>query len=153
VVGPHGSQGKAREAVKGTQVDVIRRNTDYAIRAMTHLTVSHGNGPVSAATIAAEQDISCQLVSKLLQRLQKARLVESSMGVMGGFQLSRDPSRISLLEVIEAIQGPIRLNRCLLRSKACTRQKACPVRAKLDEIQGTLLGDLGKMSLRDIVRH
>ena len=132
-------------------MDVIRRNTDYAIRAMSHLALSHGNGPVSAATIAAKQDISPQLVSKLLQRLQKVRLVESSMGARGGFQLSRDPGRINLLEVIEAIQGKITLNRCLVSAKACNRQKACPVRPRLGQVQKTLLGTLQQTTLKDLI--
>jgi Rrf2 family iron-sulfur cluster assembly transcriptional regulator len=132
-------------------MDVIRRNTDYAIRAMSHLALSHGNGPVSAATIAAEQDISYQLVSKLLQRLQKARLVKSSMGVRGGFQLSRDPGCITLLEVIEAIQGKITLNRCLARPNACGRMKSCPVRPRLGQVQNTLLGTLQQTTLKDLI--
>jgi Rrf2 family iron-sulfur cluster assembly transcriptional regulator len=132
-------------------MDLIRRNTDYAIRAMSHLALSHGNGPVSAATIAAEQDISSQLVSKLLQRLQKARLVESSMGARGGFRLSRDPGRITLLEVIEAIQGQITLNRCLGRPKACGRQRVCSVRPRLGAIQETLMETLRQTRLSDLV--
>jgi Rrf2 family protein len=132
-------------------MDMIRRNTDYAIRAMSHLAVSYGDGPVSAATIAAGQDISYPLVSKLLQRLQEARLVASSMGVRGGFQLSRDPRHITLLEVIEAIQGKVSLNRCLVRTKACTRRRVCPVRPRLGGIQETLVEALRQTTLRDLV--
>jgi Rrf2 family iron-sulfur cluster assembly transcriptional regulator len=137
--------------VKGICVDVIRRNTDYAIRAMTRLAVACGEGPVSAATIAAEQDISHPLVSKLLQRLQKAKLVESCMGVRGGFRLSREPSQISLLDVIEAIQGKIALNRCLLSASACPRQKVCPVKGRLGEVQEALTGHLRQATLQDLV--
>jgi Rrf2 family transcriptional regulator, iron-sulfur cluster assembly transcription factor len=131
-------------------VDVIRRNADYAIRAMAHLAAAHGSGPVSAATIAAEQDVSHHLASKLLQRLQKARLVESCMGVRGGFRLSRSPSEISLLDVIEAVQGKIALNRCLLGASACTRHKSCPVRGRLAQVQETLLSHLRQTSLEDL---
>lgn len=131
-------------------MDVIRRNTDYAIRAMSHLAVSYGNGPVSTATIAAEQDLSYQLTSKLMQRLQWAGLVESTMGVRGGFRLSRAPGEISLLEVIEAIQGKISLNRCLTSTHACTRQKVCPVKTTLGHAQETLLDHLRQATLEDL---
>ena len=136
--------------MKGVHVDVIRRNTDYAIRAMTHLAVTCGEGPVSAATIAAEQDLSQHLASKLLQKLQKAKLVESCMGVKGGFRLSREPAQISLLDVIEAVQGKLALNRCLLSASACTRQKVCPVRSRLGEVQETLIGHLKQTTLQDL---
>jgi len=132
-------------------MDVIRRNTDYAIRVMIHLAASFGNGPVSTAVIAAEEDCSYQLACKLLQKLQKARLVESCMGVKGGFRLSRDPSEISLLEVIEVIQGKVRLNRCLVSLKACGRQKVCPVRPKLVQVQETLLMTLQQTTLMDLI--
>jgi len=132
-------------------MDMIRRNTDYAIRAMSLLAVSHGDAPVSAATIAAEQDISYPLVSKLLQRLQEARLVASSMGVRGGFRLSRDPRRITLLEVVEAIQGKVSLNRCLVSTKACTRWRVCPARRRLGPIQETLREALRQTTLRDLM--
>jgi Rrf2 family protein len=118
---------------------------------MAHLANSPGDGPVSAATIAAEQDISCQLASKLLQRLQKVGLVESCMGVKGGFRLSRGPAEISLLDVIEAIQGKIALNRCLRSAGACPRHKVCPVRGHLGQVQQMVVDHLGKTTLRDLV--
>jgi Rrf2 family iron-sulfur cluster assembly transcriptional regulator len=131
-------------------VDVIRRNTDYAIRAMAHLASNSADAPVSAATIAAQQDISCQLASKLLQRLQKVGLVESCMGVKGGFRLGRGPAEISLLDVIEAIQGKIALNRCLRSAGACARHKVCPVRGRLGQAQQMVVDYLRKTTLKDL---
>ena len=133
-------------------MDILRRNTDYALRAVVNLTAHYGNEPVSTRTIAVEEDISYQLACKLMQKLQNARLVKSCMGPKGGFRLTREPSMISLLEVVEAIQGPISLNRCLLRVDACPKQKGCTVRARLVGLQECIYGYLSGITLDELLQ-
>jgi Rrf2 family protein len=134
-------------------MDVLRRNTDYALRAVVNLTAHYGNEPVSTRAIAAEEDISYQLACKLMQKLQKASLVKSCMGPKGGFQLTREPAMISLIEVVEAIQGPISLNRCLLGVDACTKQKECTLRAKLVGLQESISSYLKGITLDEFSSH
>lgn len=131
-------------------MDILRRNTDYALRAVVNLTAHYGNEPVSNRVIAVEEDISYQLTCKLMQKLQKAGLVESCMGPKGGFRLSREPAMISLLEVVEAIQGPISLNRCLLSEDACPKQKECTLRARLVGLQGSISSYLMGITLDEL---
>ena len=119
-------------------MDVIRRNTDYAIRAMVFLASSKGDGVVTAAEIAEKEAIPYELVCKLLQRLKKKKIVQSIMGAKGGYTLRQKPSEISILKVIEAIQGPVSLNRCLLNVKFCSRKRSCPVSKNLAKLQKTI---------------
>ncbi len=132
-------------------MDILKRNTDYALRAMVHLATHWKQGPASAKTLASQEDISYPLVHKLMQKLIKTQLVESSVGSKGGFSLSRRPSKISLLEIIETIQGPLRLNRCLLDVDSCLRQKNCPVSKKLTNLQKYMEKYLHGITLDDLL--
>jgi len=134
-------------------MDMVRRNTDYALRAMLNLAQNFGDGASSTRDIAAEENISYQLACKLMQKLHNARLVESYMGPKGGFRLSRDPSKISLLQVIEAIQGPVRLNRCLLGRDVCPHDKRCKVKLKLAELEQSINNYLGNVTLDELSRR
>jgi Rrf2 family iron-sulfur cluster assembly transcriptional regulator len=131
-------------------MDIVRRNTDYALRAMIHLARNYENGPVSSRTIADEEKVPYQLMCKLMQKLNNAGLVTSYMGPKGGFGLSREPSEINILEVIETIQKPISLNRCLLAGDICPRQKQCPVRPKLIDLQEYIGRYLGNITLDEL---
>jgi len=134
-------------------MDIIRRNTDYALRAMVNLARHYQNGPASARTLAAQEHIPCQLACKLMQKLHSTRLVESCMGPKGGFRLNRKPSKISVLEVIEAIQGPLALNRCLLSINVCPRQRNCTVRVKLAELQRCVSSRLAGITLDELAQN
>ena len=129
-------------------MDVIRRNTDYSIRAMVHIAGRRGGEPVSNKRLADELDIPYHLVCKLMQRLGKAGFVKSCMGPKGGFYLAKDPAEISLLEIIEAIQGRIMLNRCLLGSNRCPQQAVCTIRGSLAELQDDIDGYLRGVTIK-----
>ena len=95
-------------------MDVLRRNTDYGLRMMAVLAEHFNNGRLmSARQLASDGHFSYQLGCKLLQKLHRAELVKSGMGPKGGFTLSREPSKITLMHIIKVLQGGIRLNRCL----------------------------------------
>ena len=133
-------------------MDVIRRNTDYALRAMVNLAGHYGNEPVSTREISDEGEFSYQLACKLMQKLHDAKLVESCMGPKGGYRLIKEPAKINILEIIEVIQGPLSINRCLLSIDACTRQKNCPVSKKLAELQKYVGNYLSNITLDELLR-
>lgn len=73
------------------------------------------------------------------------------MGPKGGFMLGKEPSQISLREVVETIQGPISINRCLLVADACQRQRDCGVRVKLAELQRHVRDYLDRVTLDEML--
>ena len=111
----------------------------------------HDKNDVSL-TLAEQQHFSYQLACKLLQKLTRAGLVESIMGARGGYLLTRKPAEIDLQEVIEVIQGPLSLSRCLLGADACCKSQSCPIRDKLGELQGQMAKFLGGTTLADLVQ-
>ncbi len=131
-------------------MDIIRRNTDYALRAMVELAGNFGREPVSAKQLAARQEIPYQLACKLLQRLNKSGIIKSSMGPGGGFKLRKRPASITALEVVEAIQGPIRLNRCLFAKNSCRFSKHCKISPELARLQKRINEFLGGLTLQKL---
>ncbi len=102
-------------------MDVIRRNTDYAIRMIVNLARhSKDDRLMSARQLSNAGNFSYQLGCKILQKLHGAELVKSSMGPKGGFTLGRKPSEITLMDIVEVLQGGVRLNQCLSDGKGCS---------------------------------
>jgi Rrf2 family protein len=120
---------------------------------MVNLARQYGHGPVSTRVAASEESVSYPLACKLMQKLHGSKLIESCMGPKGGFNLGRAPSEITLLEVVEAIQGPITLNKCMLSSNACARQMSCSVRAKLLGVQETIVSSLAGITFEDLSQN
>jgi Rrf2 family transcriptional regulator, iron-sulfur cluster assembly transcription factor len=132
-------------------MDILRRNTDYALRLMVGLARHQENdGSVSTRLLAEEQEVSYHLACKLMQQLHDAQLVASCMGPKGGFRLNRSPGKISLLEIIEVVQGPLHLNRCLAQAGVCPRAKICPMRGRIGELQGRMGEYLGGITLEEL---
>jgi Rrf2 family protein len=134
-------------------MDVIRRNTDYALRMTVELADRQAASPVSTKNLADRQNIPYHLACKLLQRLNKAHIVKSTMGPEGGFTLSKNPSKITVRQVVEAVQGPVRLCRCLFEKGFCALSRRCPINPQLALLQkniNTFLSDLTLKQLSQI---
>jgi Rrf2 family protein len=133
-------------------MDVLRRNTDYGLRMMATLAKHFNNGQLmSARQLASDGHFSYQLGCKLLQKLHQAELVKSGMGPKGGFTLNRDPSKITLLEIIKVLQGEIRLNRCLIGGDGCEFESDCEINTKLSCLQLYINGYLNGITLAEVM--
>ena len=133
-------------------MDIIRRNTDYALRTMAVLAINYNVKSVSTRHIADAGNIPYPISCKILQTLHKAKLVTSSMGPKGGFAMARTPAKITLLQIIEAIQGRVTLNSCLVDDDACPRQVDCAVNEKLVGLQQQIEQYLDEITLEDLLK-
>lgn len=133
-------------------MNIVRQNTDYALRAVVNLAGHYETDAVSTRILAEEEDIPYLFACKILQRLQNAKLVTSRMGPHGGFSLGKPPSKVNLLEVIEAVQGPVSLNKCLLTADACKRKPNCGVSKKLAQLQEYIESFLKGVTLDEFLK-
>lgn len=131
----------------------ITQETDYALRVVAYLSKLESGTKLSANIIAEKQNIPLRFLLKLLQKLRDADIVESFMGVKGGYALKKAPSEITFKDVIEAIEGPIYLNRCLEHPEECNNKgpEKCPIHKTLEEIQENFKNDLDSVSFQDIM--
>ena len=134
------------------QVQLIKSDTDYAMRILVYLALDGGPVPISAATLVKTQKIPKDFAYKILQKLCKAKMVRSFKGPKGGFSLAQEPRQITLLNVTEAIQGPLMIRPCLLDDDACPVRPSCPVSAWLLRLQKSLQASMQKMTLARIIR-
>ncbi len=111
---------------------------EYAIRTMVHLSRLDPGTIAQISDISKAWSIPEKFLRKIVARLCRAGLVKSHRGVHGGISLSRSPDQITLLEVVEEIEGPMSLNRCLVEPDFCSRTTVCSVHEVWRETQGKL---------------
>lgn len=130
----------------------LTRDGEYAVRAILHLS-SQPVGQVSLVNeIAEAQDVPKSYLSKIMQHLVKSGLVKSRRGAKGGFTLAIPAEQITLRETIEAIEGPIHLNVCLVKKGECYRDALCPVHPVWREAQSKLIAVLDSKTMADLVK-
>ncbi len=129
----------------------LTRDGEYAVRAVLHL-ASQPDGKISLITeISEAQDVPKSYLSKIMQHLTRAGLVKSRRGARGGFALARPAQAITLRQVIEAIEGNIYLNVCLIRKGECKRDEMCPVHVVWKEAQRKLFEVLDGKTMAQLV--
>ena len=120
----------------------LSRSADYAIRGLLYLSLNYEGGKLSIEEISKAKDIPVSFLAKLFQTLAKRGFVRSFRGPEGGFALTKPPRDINLVEVIEAVEGPIFLNDCLIQKGYCPQDEVCPVHDVWQETQRKFLDDL-----------
>ncbi len=117
----------------------ITRQADYAIRAVRYLAKQGSSQRVATSTVAREMKIPPSFLAKIISQLSIAGLLHTSRGARGGVSLAREAKDISVLDVVEAIDGPILLNECVGTKKPCSFEEECLVHPIWVEVQQTLV--------------
>jgi Rrf2 family protein len=128
----------------------LSKKADYALMAMKHLVTRSDGGASSAREIAEQYDIPLELMAKVLQRLARRGLVVSLQGTRGGYRLARQPAQISVADIIEAIEGPLRVTACSTEAENCGQYAKCSVRDPLWRIKDRIVAALSDCTLQEI---
>jgi Rrf2 family protein len=125
----------------------LTKKADYGLISLKHLAVKEGSA--SAKEISDTYGIPLALLSKILQKLTRAGFLQSEHGTNGGYRLYRDPHKISALEVIKAIDGPVFLASCFDHS-GCGVVDKCNVREPLRKVHEGIQKLLSDMTIADM---
>jgi Rrf2 family protein len=117
----------------------ITRQADYAIRAIRYLAKQEPNKRSATSVVAREMQIPPSFLAKIISQLSIAGLLHTSRGARGGVTLARDAGEISMLDVVEAIDGPIKLNECVGDPARCAFSDDCLVHPIWEEVQNYLV--------------
>lgn len=120
----------------------ITRQADYAIRAVRYLAKQGPNTRSATSIVAKEMKIPPSFLAKIISQLSIAGLLHTSRGARGGVTLAREPGEISMLDVVEAIDGPILLNECVGDPADCDFIEDCMVHPIWVEVQESLVKQL-----------
>ena len=130
----------------------ITRQADYALRAVIYLSKLKPEERAATSQIAQEQRIPPSFLAKIVSQLSVAGLLQTSRGARGGVSLARSPGEITVLDVVEAIDGPISLNECVACGGVCTFGEDCPMKPVWNETQLELVNRLKNVTFDSFIQ-
>ncbi|MEP6632716.1 MAG: SUF system Fe-S cluster assembly regulator [Luteimonas sp.] len=128
----------------------VTKLTDYATVVLTVL-ASAPEAVASASGLAERAGLEAPTVAKVLKPLAQAGLVEAFRGAAGGYRLARPAERISLIEIVEAMEGPLGMTECSLHTGHCGIEHSCGARANWRHINDVVADALRGISLADML--
>ncbi|MDX9758445.1 MAG: Rrf2 family transcriptional regulator [Bacteroidota bacterium] len=129
----------------------ISKSAGYAVHGLGYLITRGSNEPVQISEIAEDQDVSKTYLAKIFQQLSTARIVVGHRGVTGGYILAREPKDITLVDVIEAVDGPIIRRHCCLGMFGCTIKNKCAVLEAFSTATERFVDVLQNITMQNIV--
>jgi Rrf2 family cysteine metabolism transcriptional repressor len=124
----------------------------YATRAMLDLALRHGDEPVHLSDISKTQKMSKKYLGRLMAALVSAGFVRSRRGKNGGFTLARSPAEISVLNILQSVEGPVAPAPCLDALQPCRESEDCATREVWAKVKDVLISVLGGITLEDLAR-
>ncbi len=130
----------------------LSKKTDYALIALKDLASGPQDGSSSAREIARRHKIPVELMAKILQRLAKRGVLASHQGIRGGYHLARPATRISVADVIQALDGPVMVTACSDEDESCDQYSTCNVRDPLWRLKGRIVQALADFTIAELAR-
>ena len=129
----------------------LSKKSDYGLIALKHLAMC-GERACNSGEIARFYHIPPELMAKVLQKLVQKGLLVSHQGINGGYALAKPASAISIADVIEALEGPIRMTPCEIKTD-CRQLELCSVRDPLSKVKQKVVRVLGDTSILELATN
>lgn len=130
---------------------LITRDTDYAIRALCYL-AKNKMRVVSASEMVRQLKIPRPFLRKILQALNKKKILKSCKGLGGGFILNVPIEDIVIIDLIKIFQGSLKINECFFKRSLCPNTKNCVLKKKIDNIEKYVISQLSDINLTSLLR-
>ncbi|MDK2973411.1 MAG: hypothetical protein PWP23_3166 [Candidatus Sumerlaeota bacterium] len=129
----------------------LTKQTDYALVLLSLIARNGASEMFTARDLARRTNIPLPMVSKILKRLGKEEILHSVRGASGGYRLARDPSEVSVAEIILTLEGPISITECSGESDTlCALECSCPVSSTLQRVNRAVIDALEGISIGDV---
>lgn len=129
----------------------ISTKSRYGLRALLDIAENEGDMPVHANEISKRQDISRKYLDGILLKLKNAGLVKSIRGAKGGYRLNKKPFKISILEVVNILDGEVRIVYCTENSHSCNRSTYCASHIFWTELNTLIIEKMNNTTLADLI--
>lgn len=125
----------------------------HGLRAVIYIAARNSDAPVRGEDVAREEDLPQPFLSKILKILSSKGILHSVRGPGGGFRLARAAEQITLLDVVEAIDGTAQFEECALGWKTCQDDKPCPLHDSWKSMRTNLKEYLSQTTVADLLKH
>ena len=125
----------------------------YGLRILLDLALRENNAPRMIRDIAESQQISEKYISRLIIDLRRANMVRSIRGAKGGFRLARKPEELTLLDIVEAMEGPLSIVDCVRAPEKCGHHASCVTRDIWDRLNSEFRESMRKITLQEIIEQ
>ena len=128
---------------------LITRNTDYALRALCY--ISQNKNIVTVDELVKRLGVPRSFMRKILQQLNKKRILDSFKGQGGGFKLKALPEKIHVIKIMRIFQGQVGLNECFLRKDICPNRGKCVLRKRIHSIEENVFKQLKEITITSLI--
>jgi Rrf2 family protein len=129
----------------------ISTKSRYGLRTLIDLASRGQSGPVSLKELSKDQAISKKYLENIFRMLMQGGMIRSVRGARGGYQLAIDPAQVTLLEILNTIDGPVALLECIRNSAVCNKIKECPTRNLWKDLENHITSFLKQRTLKELI--
>lgn len=130
----------------------LSRRADYGIRLLLELSMLPRGARTSTEEVATKQNIPTTFLSKIARQLAQAGLVRAYPGLGGGLELGRDPGEMTMLDALQALEGPVAMARCTLHPGECPRSTHCPMHVVWKRVEVNISHELARVTFEQLAQ-